>query len=137
MLLKSTYVLCAEETNEIQAVSEEHGLQPTKASVQGQAAVDGARVRAEKLDQHTRAPVALLAKPEDSQYPEREQLVIRDGQKQQHAAEEGGWLWVPRLQLVSTSSVSSGGPVHSFVYLFIIKRTKFLSVGLTSRVNAR
>lgn len=79
-----------EETNEIQAVSEEHGLQPTKASVQGQAAVDGARVRAEKLDQHTRAPVALLAKPEDSQYPEREQLVIRDGQKQQHAAEEGG-----------------------------------------------
>ncbi|GAB1298269.1 Golgi membrane protein 1 [Apodemus speciosus] len=79
-----------EETNEIQAVSEEHGLRPTKASVQGQAAVDGAHVRAEKLDQHTQAPAALLARPEDSQYPEREQLVIRDGQKQQRAAEKGG-----------------------------------------------
>ncbi|XP_052013381.1 Golgi membrane protein 1 isoform X2 [Apodemus sylvaticus] len=78
-----------EETNEIQVVSEEHGLQPTKASVQGQAAVDGARVRAEKLDQHTQAPVALLARPEDSQNPEREQLVIRDGQEQPRAAEEG------------------------------------------------
>lgn len=79
-----------EETNEIQAANEEHGLQLTKASIQGQTAVGGARVRAEKLDQHTGEPVALLARPEDSQYPEREQLVVRDGREQPRAAEEGG-----------------------------------------------
>ncbi|XP_021070893.1 Golgi membrane protein 1 [Mus pahari] len=80
-----------EETNEIQAVGEERSLRLTKASVQGQEAADGTRVGAEKLDQHTQAPAGLLARPEeDSQYPEREQLVIRDSQEQQHAAEEGG-----------------------------------------------
>lgn len=76
-----------EETNEIQAVGEEH----QQASIQGQAVADGTRVGAEKLDQHTQVPAGLLARPEeDSQYPEREQLVIRDRQEQQRAAEEGG-----------------------------------------------
>lgn len=76
-----------EETNEIQAVGEEH----QQASIQGQAVADGTRVGAEKLDQHTQLPAGLLARPEeDSQYPEREQLVIRDRQEQQRAAEEGG-----------------------------------------------
>ncbi|XP_034366809.1 Golgi membrane protein 1 isoform X1 [Arvicanthis niloticus] len=80
-----------EETNEIQVVSEERGLQLMKASVQRQAVVDGTLVGTEKLDQNTQAPVALMARPEEEpQYPEREQLVIRDGQEQQHAAEEGG-----------------------------------------------
>ncbi|XP_034366810.1 Golgi membrane protein 1 isoform X2 [Arvicanthis niloticus] len=78
-----------EETNEIQVVSEERGLQLMKASVQRQAVVDGTLVGTEKLDQNTQAPVALMARPEEEpQYPEREQLVIRDGQEQQHAAEE-------------------------------------------------
>lgn len=76
-----------EETNEIQAVGEEH----QQASIQGQAVADGTRVGAEKLDQHTQLPAGLLARPEeDSQYPEREQLVIRDRQEQQRASEEGG-----------------------------------------------
>lgn len=76
-----------EETNEIQAVGEEH----QQASIQGQAVADGTRVGAEKLDQHTQVPAGLLARPEeDSQYPEREQLVIRDRQEQQRASEEGG-----------------------------------------------
>ncbi|XP_021035542.1 Golgi membrane protein 1 [Mus caroli] len=82
-----------EETNEIQAVGEEHGLRLTmaSASIQGQAVADGTRVGGEKLDQPTQVPAGLLARPaEDSQYPEREQLVIRDSQEQQHAAEEGG-----------------------------------------------
>nr|AAH98486.1 Golgi membrane protein 1 [Mus musculus] len=76
-----------EETDEIQAVGEEH----QQASIQGQAVADGTRVGAEKLDQHTQLPAGLLARPEeDSQYPEREQLVIRDRQEQQRASEEGG-----------------------------------------------
>uniref|UniRef100_A0A8C6HQ28 Golgi membrane protein 1 n=1 Tax=Mus spicilegus TaxID=10103 RepID=A0A8C6HQ28_MUSSI len=76
-----------EETNEIQAVGEEH----QQASIQGQAVADGTRVGAEKLDQHTQVPAGLLARPEeDSRYPEREQLVIQDRQEQQRAAEEGG-----------------------------------------------
>ncbi|XP_031215362.1 Golgi membrane protein 1 [Mastomys coucha] len=80
-----------EETNEIRVVSEEHVLRPTKASLQGQVVVDGTHVEAKKLNQRTQLPAALLARPEeDSQYPEREQLVIRDGQEHQHAAEEGG-----------------------------------------------
>lgn len=77
-----------EETNEIQVATEEHGLQPKKASVQGQSAVDGTRVGAEKLDQNIQVPGALLARPEE--FPERDQLVIRGGQEQQRAAEEGG-----------------------------------------------
>lgn len=93
-----------EETNEIQVASEEHGLRPMKASVQEQAAVDGTRVGAEKLDQNIQVPGAQLARPvEDSQFPERDQLVIRGGQEPQRdqlvlrggqepqrAAEEGG-----------------------------------------------
>ncbi|EDL93886.1 rCG24130, isoform CRA_b, partial [Rattus norvegicus] len=74
-----------EETNEIQVASEEHGLQLMKASIQEQAAVDGTRVGAEKLDQNIQVPGALLARPEeDSQFPERDQLVIRGGQESQH-----------------------------------------------------
>ncbi|XP_028627935.1 Golgi membrane protein 1 [Grammomys surdaster] len=80
-----------EETNEIQVVSEERALRLMKASVQGQAGVNGTHVGAKKLDENAQAPLALMVRPEeDSQYPEREQLVIHDGQEQQHAAEEGG-----------------------------------------------
>ncbi|XP_051028743.1 Golgi membrane protein 1 [Acomys russatus] len=79
------------ENNEIPIVSEEHGLRPPKAPVQEQAAVDGIPVGAGKPDPNTQVPAARLARPEeDSEYPEREQLVIRDGQEEQHAAEKGG-----------------------------------------------
>ncbi|XP_076429605.1 Golgi membrane protein 1 isoform X2 [Peromyscus maniculatus bairdii] len=77
-----------EETNEIQVVSEEHGLGPPKASVQEQVPMDGTLGGAGKPPPMTQGPAALLARPEDSQYPDRDQLVIRDEQKQ-HAAEEG------------------------------------------------
>lgn len=132
-----TYVLCAEETNEIQVASEVHGLRPMKASVQEQAAVDGTRVGAEKLDQNIQVPGAQLARPvEDSQFPERDQLVIRGGQEPQRdqlvrggqepqrAAEEGGWggwLWVPRSRphIVMSYQVALSTPLH---LLFIVKR---------------
>ncbi|XP_052582839.1 Golgi membrane protein 1 isoform X1 [Peromyscus californicus insignis] len=77
-----------EETNEIQVVSEEHGLGPPKASVQEQAPMDGTLGGAGKPHM-TQGPAALLARPEDSQYPDRDQLVIQDEQEKQHAAEEG------------------------------------------------
>uniref|UniRef100_A0A8C8U880 Golgi membrane protein 1 n=1 Tax=Peromyscus maniculatus bairdii TaxID=230844 RepID=A0A8C8U880_PERMB len=73
-----------EETNEIQVVSEEHH----QASVQEQVPMDGTLGGAGKPPPMTQGPAALLARPEDSQYPDRDQLVIRDEQKQ-HAAEEG------------------------------------------------
>lgn len=82
-------LFCAEESNKIQIVSEEHGLGPQKASVQNQAPVDDTPVGAGRPQQIARA-AALLAKPEDSQYPERYQLVVQDGPEKQHAAEEGG-----------------------------------------------
>jgi hypothetical protein len=94
---------------------------------------DGTRVGAEKLDQHTQLPAGLLARPEeDSQYPEREQLVIRDRQEQQRASEEGGCLWVPKLLLVSRSSILPSGLVHSFVCLFV--RYQENNIKGTSRV---
>ncbi|XP_055485114.1 Golgi membrane protein 1 isoform X2 [Psammomys obesus] len=83
------------ETNEIHVIGEEHGLRPSKAAVQEQAAVDGMPVGAGNPDRNiqppaARLPAAGLARPEeDSEYPERDQLVIRDGQEE-HAAEKGG-----------------------------------------------
>ncbi|XP_038189447.1 Golgi membrane protein 1 [Arvicola amphibius] len=77
-----------EESNKIQIVSEEHGLGPPKASVQNQAPADDIPVGAGRPQQIAQGPAALLAKPEDSQYPERYQLVVQDGQEKQHAAEE-------------------------------------------------
>ncbi|XP_050000083.1 Golgi membrane protein 1 [Alexandromys fortis] len=77
-----------EESNKILIVSEEHGLGPPKASVQNQAPVNDTPVGAGRAQQIAQGPAALLAKPEDSQYPERYQLVVQDGQENQHAAEE-------------------------------------------------
>ncbi|XP_005355363.1 Golgi membrane protein 1 isoform X1 [Microtus ochrogaster] len=77
-----------EESNKILIVSEEHGLGPPKASVQNQAPMNDTPVGAGKAQQIAQGPAALLAKPEDSQYPERYQLVVQDGQEKQHAAEE-------------------------------------------------
>lgn len=84
-------VFCAEESNKIQIVSEEHGQGPPKASVQNQAPVNDTPVGAGRPPQLAQGPAALLAKPEDSQYPERYQLVVHDGQEKPRAAEEGGW----------------------------------------------
>lgn len=84
-------MFCAEESNKIQVVSEEHGQGPPKASVQNQAPVNDTPVGAGRPPQIAQGPAALLAKPEDSQYPERYQLAIQDGQEKPHAAEEGGW----------------------------------------------
>ncbi|XP_021503461.1 Golgi membrane protein 1 isoform X1 [Meriones unguiculatus] len=84
-----------EETNEIPVIGEEHGLRPSKAAVQEQAAMDGMPVGAGNPDANiqlpaAQLPAARLARPEeDSEYPERDQLVIRDGQEE-HAAEKGG-----------------------------------------------
>ncbi|KAL1784605.1 Golgi membrane protein 1 [Sigmodon hispidus] len=77
-----------EETNELQVVSEERGQGPPRASVQEQAPVDDTLVGAGKLHQITQVPAALLARPEEDLYPERDQLVIRDEQEKQHAAED-------------------------------------------------
>ncbi|XP_041501571.1 Golgi membrane protein 1-like isoform X2 [Microtus oregoni] len=77
-----------EESNKILIVSEEHGLGPPKASVQNQAPVNDTPVGAGRAQQIAQGPAALLAKPEDSQYPERYQLVVQDEQEKQHAAEE-------------------------------------------------
>ncbi|CAO2596183.1 Golgi membrane protein 1, partial [Lemmus lemmus] len=68
-----------EETNKIQIVSEEHGLQ---------APVNGTPAGAGRPHQIAQVPAALLARPEESQYPKRYQLVVQDGQEKQHAAEE-------------------------------------------------
>lgn len=92
VLLQSYLTMfCAEESNKILIVSEEHGLGPPKASVQNQAPMNDTPVGAGRPQQIAQGPAALLAKPEDSQYPERYQLVVQDGQEKQHAAEEGGW----------------------------------------------
>lgn len=84
-------MFCAEESNKIQIVSEEHSQGPPKASVQNQAPVNDTPVGAGRPPQLAQGPAALLAKPEDSQYPERYQLVVHDGQEKPRAAEEGGW----------------------------------------------
>ncbi|KAK7812009.1 hypothetical protein U0070_018569 [Myodes glareolus] len=78
-----------EESNKIQIVSEEHGQGPPKASVQNQAPVNDTPVGAGRPPQLAQGPAALLAKPEDSQYPERYQLVVQDEQEKPRAAEEG------------------------------------------------
>lgn len=77
-----------EESNKIQIVSEEHGQGPPKASVQNQAPVNDTPVGAGRPPQLAQGPAALLAKPENSQYPERYQLVVHDGQEKPRAAEE-------------------------------------------------
>ena len=84
-------MFCAEESNKVLIVSEEHGLGPPKASVQNQAPVNDTPAGAGRAQQIAQGPAALLAKPEDSQYPERYQLVVQDEHEKQHAAEEGGW----------------------------------------------
>nr|XP_048303618.1 Golgi membrane protein 1 isoform X3 [Myodes glareolus] len=77
-----------EESNKIQIVSEEHGQGPPKASVQNQAPVNDTPVGAGRPPQLAQGPAVLLAKPEDSQYPERYQLVVQDEQEKPRAAEE-------------------------------------------------
>ncbi|XP_057643001.1 Golgi membrane protein 1 [Chionomys nivalis] len=77
-----------EESNKILIVSEEHGLGPPEAAVQNQAPVNDTPVGAGGAQHIAQGPAALLAKPGDSQYPERYQLVIQDGQEKQLAAEE-------------------------------------------------
>uniref|UniRef100_A0ABK0LXX2 Golgi membrane protein 1 n=1 Tax=Rattus norvegicus TaxID=10116 RepID=A0ABK0LXX2_RAT len=73
-----------EETNEIQVASEEHGLQLMKASIQEQAAVDGTRVGAEKLDQNIQESQRDQLVFRGGQESQRDQLVVRGGQESQH-----------------------------------------------------
>ncbi|KAM5298385.1 Golgi membrane protein 1 [Ctenodactylus gundi] len=83
-----------EETNEIQ-VRRDSRVLPQDAD-QGRAAEDtlvGSRSfrGAGELGHTTRVPAALLASPENQEpeEPEREQLVIQEGQEEQDAAKEG------------------------------------------------
>ncbi|KAM4877881.1 Golgi membrane protein 1 [Thomomys bottae] len=86
-----------DETNEIEPVTKEpqrDSLGLPREPGQGQVSADrlGTRafVGADKNGQITQAPAALLARPadQDPEDPEREQLVIRDGQEEQDASEE-------------------------------------------------
>lgn len=69
--------------------------------------MDGIPVGAGKPEPNTQVPAAPSARHEDSEYPERDQLVIRGGQEEQHAAEKGGWL------LGSQASCQALGFLHS------------------------
>lgn len=70
------------ESNKSQIASEEHGLGPPEAPV------DDTAVGAGRPQQIAQGPAALLAKPEDSRYPARYQLVVQERQEKPHAAEE-------------------------------------------------
>ena len=96
-------VLCPEETKEIQVVSEEEPQSDSlvlpkepgpEQAVQGDGQVGGkGNGELGELGQIAQAPAALLASQEnqEAEGPERDQLVIRDGQEEgQDADEEGG-----------------------------------------------
>lgn len=99
----ATCVLCTEETKEIQVVSEEELQRDSLAlpeepgreqEVEGDRQVGGkGNGEPGELGQIPQVPAALLASQEnqEAEGPERDQLVIRDGQEEgQDADEEGG-----------------------------------------------
>lgn len=97
----ANYVPYTEETNDIQVISEELrrdslGLPPEpdlKQAVEEDRQAGGRGVGdAGDLGQTPQVPAALLMSHENEEDdPERDQLVIRDGQEEeQDAAEEGG-----------------------------------------------
>lgn len=98
----ANYVLCTDETNDIQVISEEElrrdGLGLPRELDQEQAVEEDRQMGrrgvggAGDLAQTPRVPAALLMSQEDqdAEDPERDQLVIRDGHEEQDAGEEGG-----------------------------------------------
>lgn len=94
--------LCTEETNEIQVVGEEAlrrdglGLPPEpgpeQAVEEDRPAGGRGTGEAEAVGHTPRAPAALPESPEnqDAEDPERDQLVIADGQEEEQNAEEEG-----------------------------------------------
>lgn len=100
-------VLCTEETNDIQVVSKEElpkdslGLPQEPDQEQTVEADRHAGGRgggdARDLGQTPQVPATLSMSQENQEVeePERDQLVVQDGQEEQDADEEGGW-WAAR-----------------------------------------